>query len=126
MTEGQKPLPKWILILSGLIALMELMVSMLLIFSPDSVLETIDFTVKDIDYMVAMWAVRQFALGVIFGYATFKKSVPMLTLAYIFLSVMMVGDLLIGISRNDSGLIIGSLVMGIISSVMIFIINKRS
>ena len=126
MIDGQKPLPKWILIVSGIIALMELMVSLLLIFSPQSVLEEVDLNANGVDYLVHMWAARQFALGVIFAYATFKRSAPMLTLAYIFFLVMMVGDVLIGISQKDNGLIIGSLVMGIVSSAMIYAINKRS
>jgi len=124
MTEGQT-FPKWILIVSGLIALMEIMVSVMLGVSPASVLETIDFSGKDVNYLVKMWAARQFALGFIFAYATFKKSVPMLTLAYIFLLVMMVGDLVIGISQKDNGLIIGSLVMGIVSAAMIFVLSKK-
>ena len=44
MTETQKSLPKWILIVSGLFALMELMVSVSLCFSPQSVLETVEIT----------------------------------------------------------------------------------
>ena len=125
MTEGQKSLPKWILIVSGLFALMELMVSLSLCFSPQSVLETVDLKAKGVDYLIYMWAARQFALGFIFGFATFKKSIPMLTIAYLFFLVMFVGDLLIGISQKENSLIISALVMCIISSAMIFAINKR-
>ena len=125
MTEGQKSLPTWILIVSGLFALMEFMVSLLLCFTPQSVLETVDLNAKGVDYLVQMWAARQFALGFILGFATFKKSIPMLTIAYIFFLVMMVGDFLIGIIQKDNGLMIGSLVMGIISSALLFAINKR-
>jgi hypothetical protein len=124
MTE-QKPLPKWILIVSGLFALLELMVSLLLYFSPQSVLETVDLNAKGVDYLIHMWAARQFALGVIFGFATFKKSIPMLTIAYIFLLVMFVGDLLIGISQKNISFIISAVVMCIISSALIFALNKR-
>ncbi|MBI2279726.1 MAG: hypothetical protein HYU68_03420 [Bacteroidetes bacterium] len=70
MTETPKSLPKWILIVSGLFALMELMVSVTLCFSPQSVLETVDLNAKGVDYVVYMWAARQFALGFIFGFAT--------------------------------------------------------
>ncbi len=125
MPEGQKLLPKWILIVSGFFSLLELMVSLLLCFSPQSVLETVDLNAKGVDYLVYMWAVRQFALGFIFGFATFKKSIPMLTIAYIFFLVMFVGDFFIGISQKDNSLIIGALVMCIISSALIFAINKR-
>jgi len=68
---------------------------------------------------------RQFALGFIFGFATFKKSVPMLTIAYSFFLVMFVGDFFIGISQENNSLIIGALVMCIISSALIFALNKR-
>lgn len=125
MTETQKSLPKWILIVSGLFALMELMVSVSLCFSPQSVLETVDLNAKGVDYVVYMWAARQFALGFIFGFATFKKSIPMLTIAYIFFLVMFVGDLIIGILQKENSLIISAIVMCVISSAMLFVINKR-
>jgi hypothetical protein len=125
MTEVQKSLPKWILIVSGLFALLEIMVSISLCFSPKSVLETVDINAKGVDYLICMWAVRQFALGFIFGYATLKKSIPMLTIAYIFLLVMFVGDFFIGISQKNNALIISALVMCIISSALIFALNKR-
>jgi hypothetical protein len=126
MAEAQKPLPKWILIVSGLFALLELMVSLSLCFSPQSVLETVDLNAKGVDYVIYMWAVRQFALGFILGFATLKRSVPMLTLAYVFMLVMFVGDLIIGISQKENSLIIAALVMCIISSALIFAINKRN
>ena len=125
MTEGERSLPKWILIVSGLFALLEIVVSISLCFSPKSVLETVDIKAKGVDYLICMWAVRQFALGFIFGFATFKKSIPMLTIAYIFFLVMFVGDFFIGISQKNNSLIIGALVMCIISSALIFAINKR-
>jgi hypothetical protein len=125
MTEEQKPLPTWILIVSGIFALMELMVSVSLCVSPQSVLETVDLSAKGIDYVVYMWAARQFALGFIFAFATFKRSIPMLTIAYIFFLVMFVGDFFIGISQKENSLIISALLMCIVSSVMIFLLNKR-
>ena len=125
MTEGQKSLPKWILIVSGLFALLELMVSLLLCFSPESVADTVDLSAKGVDYLIYIWASRQFALGFIFAFATFKKSIPMLTIAYIFFLVMFVGDLFIGILQKENSLIIASLVMCIISSALIFALNKR-
>ena len=125
MTEGQKSLPKWILIVSGLFALLELVVSVSLFISPESVLETVDLKAKGVDFLIYMWATRQFALGFIFAFATFKKSIPMLTIAYIFFLVMFVGDLFIGISQKQNSLIISALVMCIVSAVMIFAINRR-
>ncbi|MEK7264289.1 MAG: hypothetical protein AAB071_07260, partial [Bacteroidota bacterium] len=69
---------------------------------------------------------RQFALGFIFAFATFKKSIPMLTIAYIFFLVMFVGDFFIGISQKENSLIIAALVMCVISSAMLFVINKAN
>ena len=126
MTEVQKSLPKWILVVSGLFAIMELMVSLSLCFSPQSVLETVDLNAKGVDYVIYMWAARQFALGFIFAFATFKRSIPMLTIAYIFFLVMFVGDLCIGISQKENSLIISALVMCSISSALIFAINKKN
>ena len=125
MTEEQKSIPKWILIVSGLFALLEIMVSLTLCFSPQSVVETVDLNAKGVEYIIYMWAARQFALGFIFGFATFKKSIPMLTIAYIFLLVMFVGDFFIGISQKNNTLIFSALLMCIISSAMIFAINRR-
>src|SRR4030095_7406216 len=108
MTEEQKPLPKWILIVSGLFALLEIMVSLSLCFSPQSFLDTVDLNAKGVDYLIYMWASRQFALGFILAFATIKKSIPMLTIAYIFFLVMFIGDFLIGISQKNTSLIISA------------------
>jgi hypothetical protein len=126
MTAIQKSLPKWILIVSALFAIMEIAVSISLFLSPQSVMETVDLNAKGVGYVVNMWAVRQFALGFIFAFATFKKSIPMLTIAYIFFLVMFIGDLFIGISQKENSLIIAAVVMCTISSAMLFVINKRS
>ncbi len=125
MTEEQKSLPKWILIVSGLFALMEIGVSLSLCFAPQSTLETVDLTANGVIYVVYMWAVRQFALGFIFAFATFKRSIPMLTIAYIFFLIMFVGDFFIGILQKETSLIVAALVLCAISSAMIFALNKR-
>ena len=125
MTEGKKTLSKWILIVSGLFAFMELGVSLSLFISPQSVADKIDLNAKGVDFLIYMWATRQFALGFIFAFATIKKSIPMLTLAYIFFLVMFVGDLIVGILQKDNSLIISSLIMCFIASTMIFFINKN-
>lgn len=125
MTVRQKPVQKWILIVSGLFALLEIIVSISIYFSPQSVVETLDINAKGVDYLTYMWASRQFALGFIFGFATLKRSIPMLTIAYIFFLVMFVGDLIIGISQKDNSLIIAALSMCIISSALLYAINKK-
>jgi hypothetical protein len=125
MAEEQKALPTWILIVSGFFALLELMVSVLLCFSPESVAENVDLSAKGVVYIIYMWAARQFALGFIFGYATFKKSIPMLTISYIFFLVMFVGDFFIGILQKENSLIFSAVVMCVISVALLFAINKK-
>jgi hypothetical protein len=125
MTDEQRSLPKWILIVSGLFAIMELMVSLSMCLAPESVLETVDLTAKGVRYVVYMWAARQFALGFIFAFATFKRSKPMLTIAYIFFLVMFIGDFFIGILQKENSLIIAAIVMCTISSGLLFAINRK-
>lgn len=125
MTEEKQSLSKWILIVSGLFAVMELAVSVQLSFFPQTMLENVDLTAKGVDYLVYMWAARQFALGVIFGIATWKRSIPMLTIAYIFFLVMFLGDLVIGINQKENSLIISAIVMAVISSALIVVLNKK-
>ena len=88
-------------------------------------METVDLNAKGVDYLIYMYAARQFALGFIFGFATYKKSIPMLLIAYIFFLVMFIGDFLIGISQQENSLIISAVVMCIIASTLIYILNKR-
>jgi len=104
---------------------MELMASVAICFSPESVLETVDLHAKGVDYLIYMWGTRQFALGVVFAFATFKKSTPMLTVAYVFFLVMFVGDFFIGISQKNTSLVVSALVMSIVSAALIFVINKE-
>ncbi|MES2478195.1 MAG: hypothetical protein V4561_03860 [Bacteroidota bacterium] len=125
MTDIQKQLPKWILIVTGIFALMEIMVSLSLFFSPQSVVETVDLKAKGVDYLLYMWATRQFALGFIFAFAAIKKSVPMLTIAYVFFLVMFIGDCIIGILQKETPMIIAAVAMCLISSLMLVALNKR-
>lgn len=126
MTQQIKSIPKWILIVSGLLSLLGLVVSLTLIFSPQSALQMVDLKAKGVDYLIYMWAARQFAVGFIFGFATFKKSIPMLTIAYVLFLVMNVADTVIGVSQKDNGLIIGAIVMCIIASTMLYFLNKKT
>ncbi len=126
MTQEFKSIPKWILIVSGIFALLGLIVSSTLLFSPESALKTVDLNAKGVAYLTQMWATRQFAVGFIFGFATLKKSIPMLTIAYLFFLVMNIGDFFVGILQQDSSLYIGAIVMCIISSTMLYFINKKT
>jgi len=125
MSEVKKTLPTWILVVSALFAIMEIMVSFAIYFSPLSVVETADLSANGVQFLFYMWSVRQFALGIILGFATIKRSIPMLTIAYIFLLVMFAGDGLTGVLQKDNSLIIAALVMCIISVAMLFGLNKK-
>lgn len=125
MTIEQKSLKKWILIVSGLLALMELGAGLSLFFSPQSIADKVDLNAKGVDFLIYMWATRQFALGFIFAYATIKKSGQLLTLAYLFLLVMFIGDLVVGILLKDNTLVISAVVMCLIASALMFFINKK-
>ncbi len=103
----------------------EIAVGVSLWVSPESVIDTVDNSEKGVDFLFYMWAVRQVALGVIFGFATFKKSNSMLTISYIFLLVMFVGDLSVGILQNEVPLIISAGVMSLIAFLMLIAVNKR-
>lgn len=124
MTQGTDSPPKWILIVSSLFALLGLTVSSLLVFAPQAVLETVDLNAKGVSYLIYMWAARQFALGFIFGFATFKKSSSMLTIAYIFFLVMNIADVFVGISQKDNSLIVGASVACIVASAMLYALRK--
>ena len=125
MTVVQKSIPIWILIVSGFFSLMEIVVSIFMCISPQFMLENVDLSAKGVNYVIQMWAARQFALGVIFAFATFKKSVPMLTIAYIFFFVMFIGDFAIGILQKEYSFIFAPLSMCVISVATIGILNKK-
>ena len=124
MIEEHRPLPKWIFIVTGFFALLEVIISLGLWFSPGSVLNRVDVTANGVNYLIQMWAVRQFAVGFILAFATFKRSAAMLTIAYVFLLVMFVGDIFVGISQKENSLIVAGLIMSVISSLLLFVINK--
>lgn len=124
--EDKKSISKWILILSAIFSLMEILVCVSLWVAPESMLDTVDLSAKGVDYVIKMWATRQFALGIIFGFATLKKSAAMLTITYIFFLVMFVGDFVVGFLQHENALIISAVVMCIIASAMLYVINKRS
>jgi hydrogenase/urease accessory protein HupE len=87
-------------------------------------METVDFSATGVDELKNMWAIRQLALGVIFGWATFKKSAPMLTSAYLFLLIVFLGDLTLGIAKQEIPLIITALLMSFIAGGLLVVLKK--
>lgn len=118
-------LPKWILIVSGLFAVMEIMVSLAMWLSPETVVESVDLEAKGVGYLISMWAARQLALGVIFAFAAIKRSAQMLTITYLFFLVMFAGDLVTGLLERENSLVISAIVMCCISIGMLVAINRQ-
>lgn len=115
----------WILLLSGIFAIMEIIAGISICFSPESVIETADIRTEGVDSILYMWGVRQFALGVIFAFAAIRRSAPMLTIAYIFFFVMFAGDLIIGIVQQNQSLIVGAVVMCLLSAALLYALNSK-
>ena len=126
MSQEIKSIPKWILIVTGIYALLTLIGAVALIFSPETVADSADLTAKGVYYLIHIWAVRQFAMAFIFAFATLKKSVPMLTITYISLLVTSIGDIIVGISENESSFFIPAIVVALIASLMIYFVQKQA
>jgi hypothetical protein len=126
MTQETKKISKWILIVTGLYALLTLIGAIALVFSPETVADSVDLTAKGVIYLIHIWAVRHFAMAFIFAFATFKKSVPMLSITYISLLVTSIGDIIVGVSENESSFFIPAIVAGLFASVMIFFVQKQT
>jgi hypothetical protein len=126
MTQKTNTISKWLLIVTGLFALLAFTVSATLVFSPQSALDTVDLNARGVPYLTQMWAARQFALGCIFAFSAIKKSKTMISLSFIFFFVMNVGDAIIGFTQNDNGLTIGALVMCLIAATILFFTNKQT
>lgn len=91
----------------------------MLIISPGSAITTVDLKTEGINYLLQMWAARQVACASIFCWALFKKSLPMLSLAYVFYLVMNFGGVIIGWVQADAGLWIGASVKSVFSLIVI-------
>lgn len=120
-----RPVAKWILIVSGIFALLELAGAGMLLFMQDSMADKVDLNAKGVNFILYMWAARQFALAVILAIATFKRSAAMLGLAWTFLLVMFLGDLVIGVMMKDNPMLISAVVMTAIAAIMLYFINRK-
>jgi len=119
-------IPKWITILSSLIALLGLFVGASLYISPGTFMPEINFSLPGITYLTNMWAARQVAIGFIIGYSVIRQSGSMLSISLTAYSIMNIQDTAIGIAKQDQGLIIGASLFCILSAIMIFVLNKSA
>jgi ABC-type transport system involved in cytochrome c biogenesis permease subunit len=119
-----KSVATWILVVSFLSAALAFLVAAYLYFSPADVLENVNLKARGFSYLTQMWAARQATLGVLFLYAAGRKSVSLLTAAWLFFGVMNLLDAAIGVERHDRGLTEGAVVMCVIAGVMLYFLYK--
>lgn len=121
-----KKIPKWITVVSNLIALLGIFVGAALYVSPSSFIKNVDFSATGVSFLVSMWAARQLAIALIIGYSTFKKSAQMLKISLIAYVLMNLQDIAIGIFRNDHGLTIGASVFCVLGIAMIITLTVKN
>jgi hypothetical protein len=125
MTETTKPIPRWITVVSSLIALMGLFVGGSLYVAPGAFVKGIDFSSQRMLFLPQMWAARQIAIALIIGYSALKQSRPMLTVALAAYCLMTLQDVFIGLGQHDNGVVIGSGVACVLAATMIFMLSRR-
>lgn len=118
-------IPKWIVIVSALIAALGLFVGLSLYYSPGTFIENVDFSSQWTRYLTNMWAARQIAIVAIIGYSLFRRSHVMLKVSLIAYCLMNIQDALIGVSLSDSGLMIGATIACVLSGSMIWVLSKQ-
>lgn len=124
MNQHTSPPATWLIVLTYLFAAMEIMVSFSIWSNPQAIIETLDATASGVGFLAKMWAVRQLALGAILAFAAFKKSRPMLSVAYLFVLIMFLGDLVIGIGEKQNPLILSAAIMALVAAGLLYLINK--
>jgi len=118
-------LPKWIMVVSGLISLLGLFVGISLYVSPGTFIDNVDFSSTGSRYLAYMWAARQIAIAAIIGFSIVRKSAVMLRISLIAYCLMNIQDVGIGIWQGDNGLSIGAAVFSLLSALMIVVLSKK-
>ena len=113
-------IPKWIIVVSGLICLLGIFVGCSLYVSPGTFIKDVDFTSSGTRYLANMWGARQITLASIIGFSALRKSIPMLQLSLGAYALMNVQDALIGALRGDRGLIVGATLFMLGPAYMVF------
>ncbi len=121
---SQDSIPKWILIVGGLISLLGLFVGGSLYVSPGTFIPNVDFSAKGVRFLTNMWAARQIAIAGIIGFSLLRKSVPMLRISLGAYVVMNIQDALIGVFQRDPGLAIGATFAGALTALMCFWLGR--
>lgn len=125
-TGTTKGVATWILVVSGLFAVMEIGAAVSLFFFPETMADQIDLAATGTRFLMYMWATRQFALGAILAFAILRRSGPMLSLSYLFMLVMFLGDGAVGIMMHDYSLLTSAVLMVLISATMLYVLRGKS
>ncbi|MDA0195971.1 MAG: hypothetical protein O2887_13515 [Bacteroidetes bacterium] len=118
-------IPKWILIVSGLIGLLAVTVGCSLYLTPGAFIPNVDFSDAQLKYLSNMWAARQISVGFILLFSIFSKSVPMLKVSLIAYALMNLQDIFIGVTNGDNSLIIGATIFFLLPVFIIFKLNRK-
>lgn len=82
--SNQPIFPNRLRIAAFIFAILACIVTSTLIFSPASALQQVDLQARGVDYLISMWAARQFAMGCIFFIGAWRKSYTIITTAFTF------------------------------------------
>jgi hypothetical protein len=124
MSDVTGRIPRWISVVSALIALMGVFVGASLYVAPGAFVKGIDFSSQRLLMLPQMWAARQMAIALIIGYSTLKQSIPMLSIALAAYCAMTFQDIFIGLGQRDSGVVIGSAVGCVLSASMVYVLSR--
>lgn len=111
--------PRWIRVVSFLIALLGVFVACSLYLAPAPFLPGVDLAAEGALFLVAMWAARQLAIALALGFAAWRGSPVMLAIVLGIYCLMNIQDALIGVWRGDTGLLIGAAFFTVLSGSMV-------
>lgn len=121
----KKSIPLWVNIVAILLTLSGFAFSINLYLSPQTFFPKADFLAIDVRHFTDMWAIRQFAIGVLFSYALIRQDAIILKTMIIFVTLINVITIPIVIIKFDKQLLIESIVFSVIGIALIFAIIKR-
>jgi hypothetical protein len=119
----EQPIPRWIFIVSALMAALGLFVGCSLYLSPGTFIPGIDFTSNGAGYLSRMWGARQVAIAGIIAYSLIRRSPLMLRVSLIAIFLINIQDAGIGLFGADHGLLIGASAFSVLSGVMVFVLS---
>ena len=120
----ETPIPRWIVIVSALIAAMGVFVGCSLYLTPGTFIPGIDFSSNGAAYLAQMWGARQIALAGIIAYSLLRRSSFMLRVSLLAYCIMNIQDAGIGLFKGDIGLIAGASVATVLTGSIFFVLSR--